>query len=67
MKIRTTEGDMLDQICLKYYGRADLFTKVLAANPGLPATGAVLPAGLHIELPDIEQPKEQKQTVRLWD
>lgn len=66
MKYRTQEGDMLDHICLKHYGRGDMFPKVLAANPTLPNVGSVLPAGLIIELPNIE-PRQQQQAVRLWD
>lgn len=57
---------MLDLICLQYYGREDAFVEVLAANPMLAEAGAVLPAGLLIELPEIK-PKTQQRTVRLWD
>lgn len=66
MKYMTRDGDMLDQICLAYYGSIDPLPQVLAANPLLAEQPAVLPAGVLITLPDA-QPTEQSQPVRLWD
>ncbi|WP_257296975.1 tail protein X [Endozoicomonas sp. YOMI1] len=66
MQYRTREGDMLDHICLNYYQRLDVVPQVLAANPRLAEHGAVLPAGLVINLPAIETPKAKTET-RLWD
>lgn len=66
MKYRTREGDMLDQLCLKHYGRADVVPQVLAANPRLPDIGSVLPANTVIELPEITVEKKTT-TTRLWD
>jgi phage tail protein X len=63
----TAEGDMLDMICLKYYGHAQnqIVEQVLTANQGLADKGSVYQAGLEILLPDIDV-KSQTETVRLW-
>ena len=66
MRYRTREGDMLDQICLEYYGRMDVVVEVLAANPTLADQPPVLPAGLVIELPVIVTEQEETR-LRLWD
>jgi phage tail protein X len=39
---RTRDGDMLDAICLSYYGQADGYLEsVLTANPGLADIGVM--------------------------
>ncbi len=66
-KYRCKDGDMLDAICFKYYGsQIGTAEAVLEANPGLAEHGPMLPAGLVIELPDIDAPQAEK-AVRLWD
>ena len=68
MRYRTKEGDMLDWICWRHYGQqAGAVEAVLKANPGLSEAGPLLPAGLVIELPDLPQPNQSIDTVRLWD
>jgi len=67
MKYRTRDGDMLDAICWKHYGREAAITAVLEANPHLAERGPVLPAGLVITLPDLPPAPETAGTVRLWD
>ena len=59
------DGDVLDAICWRFYGRVDVLWQVLEANPGLAELGAVYPTGLVIKLPEVGQPV--KSTVRLWD
>ncbi len=69
MKYRTKQGDMLDSICLAYYGTLNGTTElVLEANRELANYPAKLPAGLLIELPDIKTPVKETETeqVRLW-
>ncbi|HCE1515479.1 TPA: tail protein X [Vibrio parahaemolyticus] len=67
MKYRTNQGDMLDAICHRYYrGRPRATEAVLKANPRLAKVGALLPAGLFIELPDLG-PAEKTPQVSLWD
>ncbi len=44
MKTFALQGDTLDAICVRYYGRTEgVVETVLAANPGLAELGAVLP------------------------
>ena len=66
MQYRTRQGDILDRICREYYQRVDVIPQVLEANPHLSDYGAVLPAGIVIELPEVSQPVDNS-TVKLWD
>ncbi|MDE1464777.1 tail protein X [Spartinivicinus poritis] len=67
MKYITQQNDMLDAICHRYYqGDISTLGAVLAANPGLANHGALLPAGLVIELPTIRA-EENLQRITLWD
>lgn len=62
----TRDGDMLDWICWRHYGRsAAAVEAVLEANPGLADLGPVYAAGLTITLPD-PPPAAEVETVRLW-
>lgn len=61
---RTKEGDRLDVICYNFYGQSDQVVRVLEANPRLAETGATLPAGLVIQLPELPAPTTT--TIRLW-
>lgn len=64
---RTKENDMLDAICQRYYGKQSKAVEIVyEANRGLADYGPVLPAGLIIELPEIEA-METVAPVRLWD
>lgn len=62
---RTKDGDVLDDLCWRHYGRADMVVAVLEVNRGLAAKGAILPAGLLVSLPDAPAPVTA--AVRLWD
>ncbi|PTA87862.1 phage tail protein [Kosakonia sp. H7A] len=67
MKVYAHQGDTLDVICARYYGRTEgVVETVLAANPGLAELGAVLPYGTAIELPDTDT-APAAETVNLWD
>ncbi|HHU0611960.1 phage tail protein [Enterobacter hormaechei subsp. steigerwaltii] len=67
MNTRAQQGDTLDAICARYYGRTEgVFEAVLAANPGLAELGVVLPHGTLVELPDV-QTSSVTETVNLWD
>jgi phage tail protein X len=62
----TKDGDVLDDICYHFYGHLDgTVEKVLEANDFLGFQPPVLPAGLKIQLPEIND-KKSTQTVRLW-
>lgn len=65
---RTREGDMLDAICKAWYSESSRYTEaVLESNPGLADLGAVLPAGVIIELPDFPDLSVKQGSIRLWD
>jgi phage tail protein X len=64
---RTKEGDTVDWICWRAYGRitVGLVEKTLEQNAGLAEYGPLIPAGLLTTLPDIEIPAPSRR-VRLW-
>ena len=67
MKIYAQQGDTLDAICHRYYGRTEgVFETVLAANPGLAALGVILPHGTGVELPEVPA-APVTESVNLWD
>lgn len=67
MQARALQGDTIDQLCWRYYGRtAGVVEQVLQSNPGLAAHGPVLPMGTLVELPDEPAPAI-RQTLQLWD
>ena len=62
------QGDTVDVICWRYYGRtAGVTEAVLDANPGLADLGPVIPHGTAVTLPDAAPQAEQRQVVNLWD
>ncbi len=68
MHYRTKANDRLDVICGRHYGsQSGAVEAVLKANPGLSNDGPMLPAGLMIELPNLDPVAALSQTVRLWD
>ncbi|MGO4813369.1 tail protein X [Cupriavidus sp. 2MCAB6] len=67
MRTRAMQGETLDAICQRIYGRtAGVTEAVMEANPGLADLGAVLPHGTEIEMPDTP-PQPAVQRVQLWD
>ena len=68
VRYRTRDGDSLDAVCWKHYGRqAGAVEAVLEANPGLSEVSPILPAGFVIGLPDLPQPAREIETISLWD
>lgn len=62
----TRDGDMLDWICRRHYGRSDgTVEAVLVANPGLAERGPILPTGIELILPDLPPPAP-KRILRIW-
>lgn len=59
------QGEMLDEICFAHYGTNDMLERVLEANPGIAALGAVLPIGTKVILPEKPAPKS-RSIIRLW-
>jgi phage tail protein X len=66
---RALQGDTVDRICHRHYGRTDSITEaVYEANPGLAELGPILPHGQLVNLPAIENtPQGKENRLNLWD
>ncbi|PWC10929.1 phage tail protein [Brenneria roseae subsp. americana] len=65
MKVKALQGDTVDQLCYRHYGRTEGVTEaVIAANPGLSGQ-LFLAAGQSVEMPDTVE-AETPQTIQLW-
>lgn len=63
----TAQGDALDLICLREYGRtAGVVERVLVANPDIAMVAHRMPAGVTVALPDLGS-EVVTQSVKLWD
>lgn len=69
MIVTAREGETVDLICWRVFGRTDRITEqVFTLNPGLAALGPTLPAGTRVTLPDLAQAAPAtRETVKLWD
>lgn len=66
LSYRSKQGETLDYICFKRYGKTNgVVEQVLIANPGLAEKGIVLPLSTLVTLPDIDEPSAFN-VVRLW-
>ena len=64
----TRDGDMLDEICLNFYGKTEgMVEEVLKVNRELADVGEVLPSRIKIMLPEIRIEETIQQPVKLWD
>jgi phage tail protein X len=62
------QGDVVDLICARYYGRTrDVTEMVLDANPGVAALGPVLPMGTALVMPDAPRSTKMPVLLSLWD
>ncbi|MDM6719578.1 tail protein X [Escherichia coli] len=67
MRVYAMQGDTLDALCARYYGRTEgVVEMVLKANPGLSELGVILPHGTAIDLPDVSSSPVAK-TINLWE
>lgn len=68
MRVITHQGDTVDALCFRHYGRTQgVVEAVLEQNPGLADHGPILPHGLQVDLPDTPTQQATAATVRLWD
>jgi len=66
--VRAIQGDTVDAICWRYYGRtAGVTEAVLNANPGLADLGPILPTGQQVAMPEVSEQAEQQTAINLWD
>lgn len=68
LQYRTSDGDTADYIAWKHYGTQDgqVVERLVDANPGLADLGPLLPAGVIINLPELEA-AGVTEGVKLWD
>lgn len=67
MRVRAQQGDTLDLICWRHYGRtAGTTEQVLEANRDLAALGPIIPSGHIVDLPALPT-AATAATVQLWD
>lgn len=66
-EIRAIQGDTVDRICHRVYGRtAGVTEAVYQANPGLADIGPIIPTGTLVKLPAVTSQPTQA-TVQLWN
>lgn len=66
-EVRTIQGDTVDRICHRVYGKtAGVTEAVYEANPGLADIGPVIPTGTLVKLPEVAV-QSTKATVQLWN
>ena len=66
-EIRAIQGDTVDRICHRVYGRtAGVTEAVYDANPGLADIGPIIPVGTLVKLPEVATQPTQA-TVQLWN
>jgi phage tail protein X len=64
---RTGEGEMVDAIAFNRFGTSRGMTEaILDANPGLAATGEIIPTGTIVRIP-VPEVKDRTTVRRLWD
>ncbi|WP_133522628.1 tail protein X [Buttiauxella sp. JUb87] len=61
----TRDGDILDEICWRFYGDTKNLIDVFNANPGLSELGNYYEAGIEIKLPVIAE-EPTIYTPSLW-
>ncbi|MBG6248719.1 MULTISPECIES: tail protein X [Symbiopectobacterium] len=67
MKVIAQQGDTLDALYYRHYGRTQgAVEAVLSVNPGLAEYGAILPHGTTVTLPDIAT-APACESVQLWE
>jgi phage tail protein X len=68
MKVIAEQGDTVDALCWRHYGRTEgLVELVLEMNAGLADYGTTLPHGLEVTMPEPPTQQAKAQLVQLWD
>ncbi|HDV6325491.1 tail protein X [Burkholderia cenocepacia] len=63
--LRTSDGDVLDTLCYRYYGTLQgTVEAVYDANPGLANQLQPFAAGVEILMPDLDAPRVE--SIQLW-
>lgn len=66
---RTIAGDSVNRLLWREMQRDDDSAEeaLWAINPGLAAYGPLLPAGVLVALPALEEPERARKAVTAWD
>ncbi|GAB5098702.1 tail protein X [Caballeronia sp. HLA56] len=68
MRVRSQQGDTVDLLCWRVYGRTDGTAEaVFEANPGLADLGLVLPLGTSVEMPELGKVVNTAPLLQLFD
>ncbi|MDR5800064.1 tail protein X [Caballeronia sp. LZ001] len=68
MKVRSQQGDTVDLLCWRFYGRTNgTVEAVLEANPGLADLGLVLPLGTLVNMPELSELTNTAPLLQLFD
>ncbi|QDQ27715.1 phage tail protein [Chitinimonas arctica] len=68
MRVHAQQGDTVDALCHRYYGRtAGVVEAVLNHNRGVADFGPTLPHGTAVELPELTAPPPSTPLIQLWD
>lgn len=68
MNVTAQQGDTVDAICWRHYGRTDgTVEAVLEANAGLADYGPMLPIGTAVYLPDLDTVPSTAPLLQLFD
>lgn len=67
MQVMALQGDTIDSLCWRYYGRTEgMVEQVMDANQNLSYQDLVLPLGTRVELPD-NAVTNTTSMIQLWD
>ncbi|WP_250466302.1 MULTISPECIES: tail protein X [unclassified Caballeronia] len=68
MKVRSQQGETVDLLCWRFYGRTDgTVEAVLEANPGLADLGLMLPLGTLVNTPELGEVASTTPLLQLFD
>jgi len=68
MKVRAQQQDTIDALCWRHLGvTAGVVEKALQLNPGIAKSGAFIPHGQVVILPDPPTTTATVPTIQLWD
>lgn len=68
MRVLAQQGDTVDALVFRYFGRTQgLVEATLELNAGLADLGPVLPLGTAVELPEAPADEPSKPLLQLWD